>query len=326
MIKAYIKNRMPYFIFYLVILFFFPLVHFLYRLPMGSIIYSCILFTFFFLLWMIIDGFHYWKKVKQLDTILANITENIHNFPEAGSLIETKYQNIIENLYKLLQDTKYAMEKSHTEQTEYYTLWVHQIKTPISAMRLAIQSKENTDKSIIDQELFKIEQYVEMALQYVKMNQLSSNMAIREYALKDIVIASVKKYATLFIYKKLSIDIEDINQTVLTDSKWLIFIIEQLLSNAVKYTNQGGVHIYTEGKSLVIEDTGIGIRQEDMELIFEKGYTGYNGRMNRKSSGIGLYMVKKVADYLSINIAIHSKPGSGTKVILTFPEKELIPE
>lgn len=191
-------------------------------------------------------------------------------------------------------------------------------------MRLAIQSREDADNLVIDQELFKIEQYVEMALQYIKIKQLSSDLVIREYSLKNIINTSVKKYAALFIYKKLSIDLEGLELMVLTDSKWLSFIIEQLLSNAIKYTNHGGIRIYMENRSLVIEDSGIGIHSEDMERIFEKGYTGYNGRLDKKASGIGLYLVKKVADSLAIKVTISSIVGIGTKAVLTFPEQELI--
>jgi signal transduction histidine kinase len=252
--------------------------------------------------------------------LIEELTSDIKDMPQAENVIEEKYQTLIETLYQLLKDNILGIENVHSEQIEYYTMWVHQIKTPISAMRLALQSRKTADTNIIDQELFKIEQYVEMALQYIKIEQLSSDLVIREYSLKDIVYASVKKYATLFIYKKLSIDMGDFNVTVVTDSKWLSFILEQLLSNAIKYTNLGGVRIYLKQEALVIEDTGIGIRAEDMARIFEKGYTGYNGRLDKKASGIGLYLVKKVADSLSIKVAVSSNTGVGTRVVLTFPK------
>lgn len=326
MIKTYIRYRKTYFLFYLCVIFFFPLVQFLSQLPMESVLYSCILFTFFFTVWIITDGYHYRIKLKKMELILRNLSEEMQEFPLPCNRIEEEYQVIIERLYKLLKDNIQLVETAHSEQMEYYTMWVHQIKTPISAMRLALQSRDNPDGSIIDQELFKIEQYVEMALQYIKIKQLSSDLVIRKYSLKTIINTSVKKYAALIIYKKLSINAEEIDQTVLTDSKWLSFLIEQLLSNAVKYTYHGGIRIYTEHKSLVIEDTGIGIYKEDMERIFEKGYTGFNGRMDKKASGIGLYLVKKVADSLSLGIMIHSEVGVGTKAVLTFPEQEKILE
>lgn len=326
MIKRYVKYRKSYFFLFLSVVIFFPFIHFLYRFPMESIIYSCIIFTFFFLVWLFIDGYYYRSKIHRLDLLIDELTGNNQDMPLAENMIEEKYQIMIETLYQLLKDNTLGMENAHSEQMEYYTMWVHQIKTPISAMRLALQSREIADTNIIDQELFKIEQYVEMALQYIKIGQLSSDLVIREYSLKDIVYASVKKYATLFIYKKLSIDIGDCCVKVLTDSKWLSFILEQLLSNAVKYTNLGGVRIYLKEDALVIEDTGIGIRAEDMERIFEKGYTGYNGRLDKKASGIGLYLVKKVADSLSLKVSVSSETGVGTIVVLTFPKRDMFLE
>lgn len=324
MIKAYIKYRKSFFLFYLCVLIFFPFIHYLYRLPMESILYSCLIFTFFFVIWLITSGNYFRIKVNKMDTILGNITCDIQELPQTDDAIESKYQAIIRSLYKLVNDNIFIMENSHSDQIEYYTMWVHQIKTPISAMRLALQNRGEVDNLVIDQELFKIEQYVEMVLQYIKIKQLSSDLVIREYSLKNIVSTSVKKYAALFIFKKLSIDLEGLGLVILTDSKWLSFIIEQLLSNAIKYTNHGGIRIYMENRSLVIEDSGIGIHSEDMERIFEKGYTGYNGRLDKKSSGIGLYLVKKVADSLAIKVAISSTVGIGTKVVLTFPEQKLI--
>ncbi len=323
MIKDYIKYRTAYFVFYFIVILLFPFVQFLQRLPMGSIFYSCFIVTFLFVLWVILDGYYFYKKEKKIRSVPDNLSSDIQELPEPADSIEADYQKIIEALYELLNRNIQSMERSHSDQIEYYTMWVHQIKTPISVIRLALQSRETVDNLIIDQELFKIEQYVEMALQYIKMNQLSSDLVIRKYDLKPIVNSSVKKYASLFIYKKLSMDIGNLEHTVLTDSKWLSFIIEQLLSNAVKYTNKGGIKIYWKENNLVIEDSGIGIYKEDMERIFEKGYTGYNGRLDKKASGIGLYLVKKVADALAVKVRIESEVSVGTKAFLTFPKEDL---
>lgn len=324
MFKEYLELKKYYILFYFCVVIFFPFVHFLYGYPMESILYSCIIFTFFFLLWMIIDYFNFKNKINKLDSVLKNLSCHYHDFPQKGDLQEEKYQKIIEHLYDTVNKNMDAMEKSYADQMEYYTMWVHQIKTPISAIKLAVQSMEMSyDKAILEQELFKIEQYVEMALQYVKINQLASDLILREYDLHPIITASVKKYASLFIYKKLSIQIDDSSLKVLTDSKWLAFILEQVLSNSVKYTYEGGVKIYVKNNSLIIEDTGIGIRPEDIERIFEKGYTGYNGRLDKRASGIGLYLAKKVADSLGIKIAIKSKMAEGTKAVLTFKDYDL---
>ncbi|BCJ95309.1 sensor histidine kinase [Anaerocolumna cellulosilytica] len=257
-------------------------------------------------------------------TILEHLTWDIHDMPHADNALESNYQEIVEGLYKVVKYNVGLLEKSHADQMEYYTLWVHQIKTPISAMALSLQNQHGADVPLIKQELFKIEQYVEMALQYVKINKLSSDLVIQEYDLAGIVNHSVKKYAPLFIYKKISLELGEIDIKIQTDSKWLSFVIEQLISNSIKYTNRGSIKIYLKKEVLIIEDTGMGIRAEDIKRIFEKGYTGYNGRIDTKASGIGLYLAKKVCDNLSIGIEIQSKVSVGTKAIVSFPRADML--
>lgn len=285
---------------------------------MVSILYTCLVLTFILLIYLIPDFFAFKKRREKLKLILADITIEPKEFPPAENQTEKEYQEIITNLYREMNKNLLQMEQDHQEQMEYYTMWMHQIKTPISAMDLTLENANTKESRVVRAELFKIEQYVEMALQYVKLKKLASDLVIREYEVGEIVKASVKKYASLFINKKLSVSIEPSSLYVHTDSKWLSFIIEQLLSNSIKYTNEGGISICFAENKLIIEDTGIGIREEDKERIFEKGYTGYNGRLDKKASGIGLYLAKKVADTLAIRIEIESKLMEGTKAILYF--------
>ncbi len=321
MIKDYLKYRINLILLLLILWIIFPLVSFLYDHELISILYALMLFTFIVLIYFAIDIYFYQKRWRRLKVIIENKKLELMELPLSSNALERSYQEIITNLYNDMKANLLAMEKDYREQMEYYTMWMHQIKTPIAAMELTIKnSRSSLDNRIIEGELFKIEQYVEMALQYVKIKNLASDLVIREYELIEIVRTSVKKYASLFINKKLSVTIEPSSFFALTDSKWISFIIEQLLSNAIKYTNKGGIAIYTDTNKLVIEDTGIGIRPEDLERIFEKGYTGYNGRLDKKASGIGLYLSKKVADAISIRIVIKSKLGLGTKAILEFPE------
>ena len=321
MIKDYLKYRINLILLLLILWIIFPLVSFLYDHELISILYALMLFSFIVLIYFGIDIYFYQKRWRRLKVIIENKKLEPMELPLSSNALELSYQDIITNLYNDMKANLLAMEKDYREQMEYYTMWMHQIKTPIAAMELTIRnSRSSLDNRIIEGELFKIEQYVEMALQYVKIKNLASDLVIREYELVEIVRTSVKKYASLFINKKLSVTIEPSSFFALTDSKWISFIIEQLLSNAIKYTNKGGIAIYTDSNKLVIEDTGIGIRPEDLERIFEKGYTGYNGRLDKKASGIGLYLSKKVADAISIRIVIKSKLGVGTKAILEFPE------
>lgn len=322
MIRSYLKYRAGYFILVLFLYIVFAIVHALYGYPLGSIYYTYLLTGFFFVIGVIWDYLHLKNKVLSLREVEDNLSRVRHEICTADNIIEQSYQDIIKELYVIVNDSMEKQENDHINQMEYYTMWVHQIKTPISAMNLAINNRDKTDHNLMQRELFKVEQYVEMALQYIKINRLSSDLLIQEYNLSEIITGCVKKYASLFIYKKLSIELKDLSVTVLTDSKWLSFMIEQILSNSIKYTQEGGVNIKWEENMLMIQDTGIGIRSEDMERIFEKGYTGYNGRLDNKASGIGLYLVKMVSNSLAIKINLQSVVGEGTKISLIFPADE----
>ena len=156
-----------------------------------------------------------------------------------------------------------------------------------------------------------------MVLSYIRLGSNKNDFVLKEYDLDNIIRQAVRKYAPLFIRKKISLDFKPTNYKVLTDEKWLVFVIEQLLSNAIKYTNKGKISIYSlENKKLVIEDTGIGISKEDIPRIFDKGFTGYNGRTDKKATGLGLYLCKNILDKLSHKISIESEVGVKTKVIL----------
>ena len=156
-----------------------------------------------------------------------------------------------------------------------------------------------------------------MVLSYIRLGSNENDFVIKEYDLDNIVRQAIRKYAPLFIRKKINLDFQPTTYKVLTDEKWLVFVIEQLLSNAIKYTNKGKISIYPlEDKKLVIEDTGIGISKEDIPRIFDKGFTGYNGRTDKKATGLGLYLCKNILDKLSHKISIESEVGVKTKVIL----------
>lgn len=184
------------------------------------------------------------------------------------------------------------------------------------------ESKEKQDAAVCRQELFKIESYVEMALNYLRFEEMSNDLVLERNSLEQLVRQVVKKYAAIFIYNHISIQLEHLNYTVLTDEKWFCFALEQILSNALKYTKQGSVKISAEetenGLQIFVKDTGIGIKREDLPRIFEKGFTGYNGRMDKKASGLGLYLCKGVCEKLGHEIRVVSEEGEGTTVILTL--------
>ena len=184
------------------------------------------------------------------------------------------------------------------------------------------ESKEKQDAAVCRQELFKIESYVEMALNYLRFEEMSNDLVLERNSLEQLVRQVVKKYAAIFIYNHISIQLEHLNYTVLTDEKWFCFALEQILSNALKYTKQGSVKISAEetenGLQIFVKDTGIGIKREDLPRNFEKGFTGYNGRMDKKASGLGLYLCKGVCEKLGHEIRVVSEEGEGTTVILTL--------
>lgn len=281
----------------------------------GAVLYALGLTAFVIGLFCLLDFFRFRAKVAKLDEISENLTDAAHEYPPSENNIEQLYSGIIASLYDLMERDRRAINADYAEQIEYYTMWLHQIKTPIAAMRLANQSGRTADP-VVEQELFKIEQYVDMALRYVKLRNLENDLVLEECDLDGVVRACLRKFSNQFIYKGLSADFTQTGLRVTTDSRWLAFILEQLVSNAVKYTPRGTVRIYREYTCLVVADTGIGIRPQDMARIFEKGYTGYNGRLDHKASGLGLYLARATARKLGLALRAESEPGKGSRFYL----------
>ena len=208
---------------------------------------------------------------------------------------------------------------------DYYTLWAHQIKTPIAASSLLVGEIEDKKvKNQLEQELFKIESYVNIVLQYLRLESFHEDLVLKKENLEDLVKEIVKKYAIFFIQKGLSLNLHDLDRTIITDRKWFVVILEQVLSNSLKYTSQGGIEIYFQEDTLYIKDSGLGIQDADLLRVFERGFSGYNGRLTQQSSGLGLYLSKKIADELGHQISIASQVGQGTTVMISFSEKKMI--
>ena len=250
---------------------------------------------------------------------------------DTSDAIEDDYQQLLTKVLTQKYQANELREKSMADLRDYYAIWAHQIKTPISAIDVLLQAENEQDKidlKELKRQLFNIDFYVDAVMNYLRLEDMSSDYVFEDCQGDKIVRKAVKKFAAQFIGKKISIELNNLDTNVKTDEKWLGFIIEQLISNAVKYTRNGGkISIYMKetfnsaDRILVIEDNGIGITKEDIPRIFERGYTGYNGRMSKKSSGIGLYLCRKAADKLGISIAIESKLDKGTKVLLDMTQK-----
>lgn len=208
---------------------------------------------------------------------------------------------------------------------DYYTLWAHQIKTPIAASSLLVGEIEDKKiKNQLEQELFKIESYVNIVLQYLRLESFHEDLVLKKENVEDLVKEIVKKYAIFFIQKGLSLNLHDLDRTIITDRKWFVVILDQVLSNSLKYTSQGGIEIYFQEDTLYIKDSGLGIQDADLLRVFERGFSGYNGRLTQQSSGLGLYLSKKIADELGHQISIASQVGHGTTVMISFSEKKMI--
>lgn len=326
----YIQLRIPFFLLLLLTCFLFPFLQYLYGYKVEAAWYCVEIELFISFIIIGIDYRIQKKKSEKLQERSSNISVFETNQMTPSNCLEEEYEWIIKSLQQKAKESSDQIEIRYQGQIEYFTMWVHQIKTPISALSLLLDNTEmeSSAKNSMKQEVFKIEQYASLVLEYLRIDNMSNDFILSPYELDGIVRKAVKKFSTIFIHKKNSLVMEELKCKVLTDEKWLGFLIEQILSNALKYTNQGTVRIYEErdyiGRVvLVIEDTGIGIKEEDIPRIFERGYTGLNGRMNQKATGIGLYLAKKVADRLSCSISVTSKVREGTKVSIVFPENEL---
>lgn len=330
-IFSFLKIRKMPIIIFTGIVVIFGILFYLYDIPFDAIIYGCELSFVWCAVCLFIDFYKYYKRHKLLHINREQFFDDAEQLPEHMDIIEYDYQELAKKLYQAKQELISKNRIAKKELLDYYGMWVHQIKTPIAALDILLQNtermlyqldeKEMMQKAIsvsdMKMELFKIEQYVEMALNYLRVEDISSDLVFKKHELDDMVRQVIRKYAKIFISKKIKIDFKLTKACIVTDEKWFIFVLEQIIPNALKYIKKGQIFIYMKEKSLVIEDTGIGIPAEDLPRIFEKGFTGYNGRENKKSTGIGLYLCKNIMDKLQWNITVDSEVGSGTKIYLT---------
>lgn len=240
---------------------------------------------------------------------------------EKIGLLEEDYRKLVVKLFEEASKERESHSSSYHAMLDYYTMWVHQIKTPISALSLIIQNmKDQETASRLKAQLLQVENYVDMALNYLRLGSESNDLQFSKVNVDDVVRSEIKRAMTLFLSKGLSVDFQPSNLEVTTDKKWLGFIVGQLISNAIKYQKSGTVHFYGNENSITIEDEGIGIAKEDLPRIFEKGYTGYNGHNEKKSTGLGLYLVKCAADMISAKVVFDSEVGRGTRVTVLLPK------
>lgn len=266
------------------------------------------------------------RKVRQLDAAIAHLPQEAAQLPSASAPVEELWRELACAYLRQYQDGTTRMQLAEREKRDYYTLWLHQIKTPLAALDLLAQSSTEVDRALMRQELAKIEQYAAMALSYQRLDSLHRDLSLTEAELYPVCCQAVRRMQPLFRYSRISLTLEPFPDRALTDSKWLGVVLTQLLSNALKYTPPGGhITVAMQDSLMTMTDTGIGIRPEDTPRVFDRGFTGHTGRGYEKSTGIGLYLCKRICDELGHEISLTSVLGEGTSVTINLNRKDFIP-
>ncbi len=308
----------------------FGLIFLLYQLPPAALLYPFLLLALVWLVFTAAEIRGGYKRYALMRRAAETLEEEkgereIRDWDILQELLEQQereeswecgfYRDMISELLRERRRWLDITKAREQDMVDYYTTWVHQIKTPISAMRLALRQEDTENSRSLGGELQRIEQYVDMVLTYLRLGSGETDYVFTHVNLDRLLRECIKKYAGQFIRRHLTLDYQETDCLVLTDEKWLAFVVEQVLSNALKYTQAGSVSIYLEPPcTLCIRDTGIGIAPEDLPRIFERGYTGYNGRSDKKATGLGLYLCRQICDRLRHTITADSAAGEGTCV------------
>ena len=315
---AYLRSRSRLFVYLLSLTFLVLLFQFLFA-SLGTY------FLYFFLLCCFVTIlFFTWDILVEMQVYRQEI---LYGEREAQSPLERALAEKLEAREMELYQQRSDAERKLTDLLDYYTLWVHQIKTPIAANQLLVAEVVDRQlKQQLEQEIFKIDSYTNLVLQYLRLESFHDDLVLKQVQIEDLVKEIIRKYALFFIQKGLNVNLYDLDKEIVTDKKWLLVVIEQIISNSLKYTKEGGLEIYMEGQELCIKDTGIGIKNSDVLRVFERGFSGYNGRLTQQSSGLGLYLSKKISEELGHQIRIESEVGKGTTVRIKFAQVKLVIE
>ena len=324
MFSAYLKEKRAALILYFLFLGIFAVIYFLYGLPTGAFLYPAAVCSAMGAVYLVFNYIGERKKYKALSHIKDFTDVKASPLPAASSPAESAYAALTERLTALNAGQCSEYERAMRGTNEYYTLWVHQIKTPLSVMRLLLRDEDSDNSRRLRAELARTERYVGMVLAYIRLNSSDSDYVIKEYSLDGIISAALKSFSAEFISRGIKLDYRPTEIKVITDEKWLLFVIEQILSNALKYTKKGKVSVYARGEELHISDTGIGIAACDLPRIFESGYTGGNGRTDMSASGIGLYLCKRICSKLGHGISARSEVGKGTDISIDLSRRKTV--
>ncbi len=290
----------------------------LYRIMTEAFLYAEAVILVFLVLLVLLDYTRNLKRADDLENAVRSIRNGNCELLPAETSDEMKYHEMIGFLTKKINEMNLTFSEEKQDMSDWYTIWVHQIKTPIAVLKLKIPESEKE----IRNELFRIEEYTDMALSYIRLGSEQNDLVIEEYPLDELIRETLRKYAEQFIAKRIRLEYSPTDKKVVTDKKWLCCILEQYISNAVKYTNAGSVTVTVCGDTLTVSDTGVGIGKADLPRVFEKSYTGNNGRADARSSGLGLYLSKKVAALIGVTLSVESAPGCGSRFSITFPDSD----
>lgn len=266
------------------------------------------------------------RNVEQLDEkyLVVEMLQTPNSLEE--QMLEKVLQETAKSMLENVNSYKYAQQ----EYKDYIELWIHEIKLPIATSKMIIENNKNDVTRRIDEELNEIEGYIEQALYYARSNHANKDYCIAKCKVKDIVNPAIKNNKQILISQKIKIEIHNGEVELYTDVKWCNFMLNQLIQNSVKYRcNENSEIVFTAEEKrdcvvLAIRDNGIGIKEGEVERVFDKGFTGTNGRIGKKSTGIGLYLCKKLCDKLGLGIELSSKEAEGTEVRMVFPKNSYI--
>lgn len=293
----------------------------LYELPLEAVFYPAALCAGLGVCLLGLDFFRFWKRSRAVEQLAGQTAALIDRLPLPADAVEAGYQAIIRSLQAEVGALTEREGEKYREMTDYYTLWAHQIKTPIAAMRLTLRNEDTEVSRSLSRDLLRIEQYVEMVLAFLRLDSTSTDYVFQACPLDAVVRKAARRFSEEFIARRLKFIYQPIDAVAVTDAKWLGFVLEQVLSNGLKYTREGGITISMRGASaLCVADTGVGIEAEDLPRIFEKGFTGNRGRVDRQASGLGLYLCRRICKNLGVEIRAESEPGEGTAIVLDFKE------
>ncbi|MCQ9209691.1 sensor histidine kinase [Granulicatella seriolae] len=324
---AWVTSHIWFLVQFLLISALFLLYPHLYQADLGLLSYLWLLYAVLSLLFFLGDFYTSYQRSTRL-AFLLNAIKNGDSVPDNLPVIGLAEESLLEALTisnQRLQEQVQKQQIQNSQQLDYYTMWIHQIKTPIAAGRLLVdQLPASLEKKLLEQEFIKIQTYSDFVLHYLRMESFHQDLLLEEQSLEDMLQSIIKKYASFFIQKQIQLNLEPINYRFTTDKKWFSVILEQVISNALKYTkDHGQISIRLDGDILLVEDSGIGISKADLGRIFERGFSGFNGRMQNHSSGLGLYLSSEIAKKLGIALKAESSPGKGTTILIDLEQVEL---